>query len=156
MTIEVRPATPDDGDAMLAMMPRLAAFDIPESRTAEHLWMHDAELLRRWLAGEAPDCIVHVADRASDQLAGLAIVTLRPELLSLEPSAHLEAIAVAEGLEGQGVGPKLLASVEQAASDRGARTMSLHVFASNRRARAFYEKSGYDGELLRYTKPLSS
>lgn len=140
---------------MLALMPRLAAFDLPESRTAEHLWMHDAALLRRWLEGDAEKCIVHVADDGSGRIAGLAIVTLRPELLSQEPSAHLEAIAVAEGRERQGVGDLLLRSVEAAARERGAETMTLHVFANNRRARAFYEKCGFDGELVRYIKPLA-
>ena len=156
MTLSARPATTDDGEAILALMPRLAAFEIPASRTAKHLWMHDVELLRRWLAGNAPDCIVHVVDGTSGELAGFALVSLRPELLSHEPSAHLEAIAVAEGLEGQGVGHLLLSSVEAAARARGAESMSLHVFATNSRARSFYEKSGYDGELLRYTKPLPS
>jgi len=32
--------------------------------------------------------------------------------------------------------------------------MTLHVFASNARARGLYERCGYTGELLRYIKQL--
>lgn len=154
MKFTERPAKSSDGEAMLALMPRLAAFEIPDSRTAEHLWMHDAAMLRRWIAGDANNCLVHVAEDERGAIVGIAMVTLRPELLSDEPSAHLEAIAVDSGLEGQGLGKMLLDAIELDAKSRGAMTMTLHVFSTNGRARAFYEKSGYDGELLRYIKPL--
>ena len=82
------------------------------------------------------------------------MVTLRPELLSLEPSAHLEAIAVNDGAEGLGVGQALLSKAEVRASESGALTMTLHAFATNKRACAFYERSGYTAELRRYIKPI--
>jgi len=154
MAVTLREATPDDGDAMLALLPRLAAFDLPPSRNPEHLWTHDAALLKRWLAGEAEGCRVHVAEGGDGTIVGLTIVSLRPELLSREPSAHLEAIAVAPGNEGRGIGAALLELAERDARARGAQSMSLHVFAVNERARRLYEKAGYEGELLRYTKPL--
>ena len=80
--------------------------------------------------------------------------TLRPELLSHEPSAHLEAIALDPAAEGRGVAQALLAAAEAAASARGALTMTLHVFAVNERARRLYDRAGYDGELMRYIKAL--
>ena len=127
------------GEAMLALMPRLAAFDIPDTRVAEHLWMHDEAMLRKWLAGEADDVLVHVVEDDSEGILGFAMASLRPELLSTEPSAHLEAIAVAEGTEGRGIGKMLLAAIEDDARSRGALTMTLHVFATEVRARGFYE-----------------
>ena len=155
MDLTVRLAVAGDGDALLELMPRLAAFDLPESRNPEHLWMHDAALLRDWLAGKADSCRVHVVDAGDGQIAGVAMVTMRPELLSLEPSAHLEALAVAPGFESQGLGKRLLDAAESDARELGAETMTLHVFAVNARARRLYERAGYDGELLRYIKPLS-
>ncbi len=149
-----RPARKGDGESILALMPRLAAFDIPASRNPEHLWKHDAAMFRRWLAGEADDCLVHVVEGEGDDIVGFAMATLRAELLSRAPSAHLEAIAVAEGAERKGIGRLLLDAVEHDARSRGALTMTLHVFATNTRARTFYERSGYDGELMRYIKPL--
>ncbi len=128
---KIRAATAADGEAMMALMPRLSAFEIPESRTPEHLWLDDAELLREWIAGGADDCFVHVAEDDGGAILGLTLVRLRPELLSHEPSAHLEAIAVANEAEGKGIGKALLVAAEEDAQRRGARTMTMHVFVES-------------------------
>jgi len=155
MSFEIRSAVSEDGEAILALMPRLAAFNVPKSRNPVDLWRSDAAMLQRWLDGEAAECFVHVAIDDADSMLGFTLVSLRPELLSNEPSAHLEAIAVGEDAEGMGVGQALLAAAESEAKAQGAQTITLHVFASNTRARGFYEQSGYDGELLRYIKELA-
>lgn len=155
MSFHVREAAGEDGDAILALMPRLASFDVPESRNPVDLWRSDAAMFERWQNGEAPECFVHVAEDDARQIIGFTLTSLRPELLSHEPSAHLEAIAVSEDAEGLGVGQALLVAAEDEARAKGAKTLTLHVFAVNRRARDFYEKSGYDGELMRYIKPLT-
>lgn len=150
----LREARPGDGDAILALMPRLADFDVPESRNPEHLWWHDAEMFRDWLAGRQR-CLVHVAVDDAGELLGFTMVSLRPELLSDEPSAHLEAIALDPAAEGKGIAKALLNAAEESALAHGAQSMTLHVFAVNKRARRLYEKAGYDGELMRYIKPLA-
>ncbi len=155
MSFHIRSAVGEDGDAILALMPRLASFDVPKSRNPVDLWRSDAAIFQRWLDGQAPECFVHVAEDNVQRVIGFTLVSLRPELLSHEPSAHLEAIAVGEGAEGMGVGQALLAAAEAEARAKGAKTVSLHVFAVNARARDFYEKSGYNGELLRYIKELT-
>ncbi len=155
MSFRIRPAASEDGAAILALMPRLASFNVPKSRNPLDLWRSDAAMLQRWLDGDAAECLVHVAVDDTQKLLGFTLVSLRPELLSHEPSAHLEAIAVGAGAEGKGVGQALLAAAENAASEHGAQTITLHVFASNTRAREFYARSGYDGELLRYIKELA-
>ena len=147
----IRPAENRDGDAILAMMPRLAEFEVPATRKPEHLWKDDAKMLRRWLDGEE-ECLVHVAIDDAQRVLGFSMVRLRSELLSKEPSAHLEAIAVDKSAEGMGVGKALLAHAEKDSKALGALTMTLHVFAVNTRARAVYERAGYDGELMRYIK----
>ena len=155
MSFQVRCATSEDGAAILALMPRLAAFDVPQSRNPIDLWRSDAAMLQRWLDGDAAECFVHVAVDDANQMLGFTLSSLRPELLSHEPSAHLEAIVVGEGAEGMGVGQALLAAAESEAKAHGALTITLHVFSSNTRACGFYEQSGYDGELLRYIKELA-
>ena len=155
MSFQIRNAEHEDGEAILALMPRLASFEVPKSRNPLDLWCSDAAMLQRWLDGEAPECFVQVAIDDAQEVLGFTLVSLRPELLSHEPSAHLEAIVVGEGAEGMGVGQALLAAAESEATVKGAQTITLHVFASNRRARGFYERSGYEGELLRYIKELA-
>jgi len=140
-------------DAMLALLPRLADYDNPPRRNAPDLWRHDAEVLKQWASGDE-QCIVHVAVDDDDDVVGLSVVRLRPELLSEEPSAHLEALALDKRAEGKGMAKALLAAAERAAKAEGALTMTLHVFAVNERARRLYERAGYDGELMRYIKQL--
>ncbi len=155
MSLQIRLAAREDGEAIMALMPRLASFNVPKSRNPLDLWRSDAAMFQRWLDGKAEECLVHVAVDDAQKVLGFTLVSLRPELLSHEPSAHLEAIAVGEGAEGMGVGQALLAAAESEAQSHGAQTITLHVFASNTRAREFYERSGYDGELLRYIKELA-
>jgi len=155
MSYELRPATPADVDQILELFPRLAAFDVPENRSAEDLWRGDAELLRLWSTGQAPQCLVHVAVNTEQIVLGIAMAQLREELLSHAPSAHLEVIVVRDDAEGQGIAKALIQMIEQAVREQGARSITLHVFASNTRARAVYERLGYNGELIRYIKHLS-
>lgn len=149
--IKIRVAERADIDAILEMMPRLAMFDLPDERDAKDLWRHDAATAKRWADGDAPNCRIHVAE-VDDEIVGLAMVTLRPELLSEAPSAHLEALAVSDGFEGRGLGHGLMQAAEQDAFAQGAESITLHVFAKNERARALYERRGFDGELVRYIK----
>ncbi|MGB5345169.1 MAG: GNAT family N-acetyltransferase [Woeseia sp.] len=150
----IRDASAADGEAMLALMPRLAAFDLPARRNPQHLWQDDAALLQRWLAGNADSCLVQVA-LSGDEILGFTLTSLRPEPLSHAPAAHLEALAIAKAAEGRGIATALIRACERNASKHGARFMTLHVFATNGRARALYEKCGYDGEMLRYIKSLA-
>ena len=152
--MKIRDARLSDGEAMLALMPRLAEFQIPDGTDPEHLYKDDMKLMQRWLAGEADDCLVQVAVDDEEQVMGFTLTRLRPEALSHEPSAHLEAIAISSAAEGQGVGRALLDSNEQNAKGHGARSMTLHVISTNQRARGFYERSGYFGEMLRYIKKI--
>lgn len=154
VSFEIRDAQTGDGEAMMALMPRLAEFDVPATRNPEDLYRDDARLLQHWLDGEE-HCLVQVAVTGEDKVVGFTLVRLRSELLSHEPSAHLEAIAVDGNAEGKGVAKALLDAAERNARAHGALSMTLHVFASNTRAREFYGRSGYDGELLRYIKHIA-
>ncbi len=153
MDYEIRNAEVSDGKAMLDLMPRLADFEVPESRNPDHLWHDDAALLERWLKGEE-ECLVLVAVSSANQVVGFTLTRLRPEALSHEPSAHLEAIALDPAAEGQGVAKALLKATEESVRAKGAQTLTLHVFSTNTRAREFYERTGYVGELVRYIKPI--
>ncbi|MFP5378162.1 MAG: N-acetyltransferase family protein [Vicinamibacteria bacterium] len=150
----IRDARVEDRAALRALLPRLAAFDLPPDRRAEDLWRGDGELLERYLRGDATECFCLVAADVSDAPLGVALVRMQPEPLSHDPAAHLEVLALAPEAEGRGLGRALVSAAETRARERGARHMTLHVFANNTRARALYERAGYDGEMLRYRKRL--
>ena len=152
MTYHIRAATVAEIGEILSLFPRLAAFEIPATRAAEDLWRGDAELLRQWGDGLAPACLVQVAVGDGDAILGVALAQLREELLSHAPSAHLEVLVVRGDAEGRGIGQALVQAAERAVRDQGALSMTLHVFASNTRARAVYERLGFEGELIRYIK----
>lgn len=154
MPYRVRAATVADGEAIRALLPRLAAFDLPERRIPDDLWRVDEQRLQRWLDGDVKDYLAHVAVDDQGSVLGVAITRTGPELLSHQPSAHLEVVVVAEGAEGQGIARALIAEAEREARARGATTMTLHVFSTNVRARRLYESLGFDGELIRYIKEL--
>lgn len=154
MQYTIRKASSTDAGIIKAMLPRLANFEIPPVRTPEQLWQGDRDLVESWEKGER-ECLVYLATQGNDgDVLGAFIVTLREEVLNHEPSAHLEVLVVAEAAEGRGIGNALLQQAQIASKEAGAQSMSLHVFASNTRARAVYEKQDFDGELLRYYKPL--
>jgi len=155
MFVRIEEADPADCEEILTLFPRLASFDIPNNRNPDHLWGGDAKLLRQWASEGKENCMVHVARNDEGTIVGVAMVTLNPELLSQSASAHLEVIAVSKSAEGQGVAKELMAAAEAGARDRGAKSITLFVFAKNARARHVYDSAGFDEELIRCIKPFA-
>lgn len=155
-TWSIRAAHEGDAAALQSLIPQLADFELPASRNPRDLWEGDAKLLNRHFAGEAPNTRVLVADDDDDGVIGFALTTLGEEILSHAPSAHLEALVVSDKARGKGVGRALLSETERLAVASGAQSLTLTAFHSNTRARSLYESIGFDGELIRYIKPLSA
>lgn len=154
--LQIRPAIAGDIERIIALMPRLAAFEVPAHREPDSLWLGDADMLRDWAAGRRDDLVVHVAVDASDQVLGVAAASDREDLLTHAPSAHLEVLALDARAEGQGAGRRLIEVIESAMRERGATGMSLHVFSNNARARALYARAGFDEEIVRCYKPFDA
>ena len=153
MDYSIREAVPAELASLEALLPRLADFEVPNGREPSELWHGDRDLIRAWASGERSDVEVIVA-LSEEQVLGMAALSVRKELLSGGQSAHVEIVSVSALAEGHGMGSALMQAMESIALKRGANSMSLHVFANNTRARALYEKQGYDGELMRYFKRL--
>ena len=154
MSHEIRPGRLADVDAIAKMLPDLANFEMVEGRNPRDLWEGDLATLHRWRDGMEPSLMVHVAESAAGGVDGFTMVRLREEPMSHEASSHLEAIVVHENARGAGLGKKLLINAEQRAKSAGAKTITLHVFEKNERARAVYRKSGYVEEMIRDIKVL--
>ena len=156
MKYTIREAKTQDLNEIEALLPRLADFDVPPNRVREHLWHGDRKVVRDWAAGKRDDVSAFVAtSQDENKIIGLAVISFRKELLSGDPSAHLEVLALDKSAEGHGIATALMQEAERLASSNGALSMSLHVFTNNTRARALYARQGFDGELMRYYKPLT-
>lgn len=150
----IKAAVNDDLPQILALLPELTDFDVPQYRNPDHLWQGDVALLKQCLAGDAPDTHTLLAVDAESNVCGVSIYTMRPELLSSEPSAHLEVLAVDPNCRGQGIGRALIDATESGAKGLGAKSLTLHVFAKNTRARGLYTAANFEEELLRCYKPI--
>ena len=153
-TVDIRAAQAADLPAILELLPQLADFDIPEKRDPKDLWEGDAKLVNKLFAGETSGVFCDLAVDKADQVLGLALVSLREELLNHHPSAHLEGLVVSPKARGTGLGRTLLSHAEALAIKHGAQSLTLHVFAKNQRARSLYDSSGFDSELIRAIKWL--
>ncbi|MEM7404063.1 MAG: GNAT family N-acetyltransferase [Pseudomonadota bacterium] len=148
------PAGREHAEQMIALLPLLATFELPPWRQPEELWHGDREMVEAWARGERPECFARLALGGENKVVGFAFVSMREELLSHMPSAHLEVLVVDDPARRSGLGSDLTHAVEAEAASRGAHSITLHVFGRNARARALYAKLGYDEELLRCTKAL--
>lgn len=148
----IRLAIPADMDAIKLLLPRLAEFELPPGRASRELWRGDLEMFLQWASGQRADLSVFVAQQQGLEIAGLAAVSLRDDLISGKPSAHLEVLVINKSAEGQGLGTRLIQRVEEHSKNSGALNLTLTVFATNQRARKLYEKSGLEAETMRYNK----
>jgi ribosomal protein S18 acetylase RimI-like enzyme len=155
----VRPATSRDEAAVLALVPRLRAFErssIHSSsalRPPEALDAGEQRTLRRFFDGNPAGASLWVAD-IEGAVVGMAYAERATDYFTQESHGHLGILAVAEHAEGRGVGKALLATVEQWSREAGFRFLSLNVFAENTRAIGVYEKAAYRADFVRYVKPL--
>jgi ribosomal protein S18 acetylase RimI-like enzyme len=152
--VRVRLARPDDAVFVMEMAPRAAA-GAPPWRNLNQL----AETQRHWV-GEAMQAqreaeAMLVAEDALGRRLGFVYAVPATDFFTGEEHGHVSDIAVAPEAEGRGVGRALMAAAEAWARARGYRALSLHVFVGNDGARAFYERLGYEDELLRMRKHLA-
>ena len=152
--VRVRPAAASDRHFILGVVPRLRAFGAPPLRPADALDGAERRALDRALATPREDATLLVAELDGEGAAGVAYAETGIDYFTGERHGHLAIIVVAEAGEGQGVGRALLTAVEQWASARGYRFLTLNVFADNARARRVYERAGYAPDTVRYFKEL--
>jgi GNAT superfamily N-acetyltransferase len=107
-----------------------------------------AERLTRLLAGDDV-----IALLGADPPAGMALVTLRPNVWFDGPVALLDELYVVPERRGRGLGSQLLAAAEKAARDHGAELMEINVDGEDTDARRFYERHGYTNVDVGQTEP---
>jgi ribosomal protein S18 acetylase RimI-like enzyme len=153
MTITIRPAVPADRAFVVGLAGRLADFDPASWRTREELIAGDRRSLESWFDGSAEGEAMLIAEVDGDP-SGCAYLCSVVDYFTGASHGHLSVLAVSERSEGRGVGSALVAAAEHWARARGSDRLTLHAMVNNTRARALYERRGFEGELIRYVKVL--
>jgi ribosomal protein S18 acetylase RimI-like enzyme len=152
VTPRIRRATADDEPALLAMADRMAGFALPRWRNAREIIEADGRDVVRAAGDGEPDHDVFVAE-VDGSPAGCLYVHPAQDFFGRR-HAHISVIATTNAAEGTGVGRLLLAHAEGWARERGLSLLTLNVFAANTRARRFYERAGFELEMVKYAKEV--
>jgi GNAT superfamily N-acetyltransferase len=148
---EPRHAQPEDAATVAALLDAFnREFDTPTPGAA--ILQTRLESL---LAGDVLAILV------GEPAAGVALLTLRPNVWYAGPVALLDELYVVPELRGRGLGSQLLAAAEAAVRERGAELLEINVDGDDTGARRFYERHGYrntepdtDEQLLYYYREL--
>ncbi len=149
----IRPATPQDRDAVLRLTERLGDFPVPPWRTPEEIGRADHHLLLPALESLPAEALLLVAEVAA-RVVGFVFAAEREDYFTHEVVVHVEDLALAPEAEGRGLARALMEAVESWARGRGRRRVSLNVWAQNRRAIGLYERLGYRPETVHYLKEV--
>jgi ribosomal protein S18 acetylase RimI-like enzyme len=150
----IRSAVPDDEPRLLALLPHLADFPVPEWRTARQIADADLTILLDALHSPDAGSSIFVAEEPAGVIAGFIFSTTKTDYFTGKGHAHIEVLTVSQSARGKGVARSLIQAAEAWARARGYPHITLNVFARNTRAAAVYDKLGYSQETVHYIKPL--
>lgn len=137
----IRPARPEDLDAMVGLLQSLFAIEVD--------FAADASRQRRGLQLLLEDrraCLL-VAE-AGGNVAGMCSGQLMVSTAEGGPSLLVEDVVVDEKRRGQGLGRLLMEAVSAWGVGRGATRLQLLADRNNAPALAFYRSLGWDGTEL--------
>jgi ribosomal protein S18 acetylase RimI-like enzyme len=152
--LTIRPAESADRTFILSLSERFVDFDLPPWRPHDETAAGIHRDIERHLRDRPETSHFFVAEIEDGARAGFLHLQSTIDFFTGAPNCHVSDVAVAPGLDGRGIGQRLLVFAETFAKSRGCRFMTLSVFPGNERARALYERQGYGVELLRMTKAL--
>lgn len=145
--IQVRFYTPADQEFLFSLAPRLLIGAAP--------WIDPGlmlEAVRQWItssiARHGSEAVVFVAEDSRGERLGFASVS-RDQHFTGVPQAYLGELAVAEAVEGRGVGKVLVRACEQWAHEQGYSRLALDTGWANERGRRFYERLGFKEESVK-------
>ena len=135
----IRPATPDDAEALAGLIRELADYE-----KLAHEAAPDVRALRDHLSAEAvPRCEALLAERrTSGRAVGFALFFPSYSTFLTRWGIYLEDLYVQPEARSQGVGFALLQRVARVAAERGCERLDWSVLDWNELAIRFYEKLG--------------
>lgn len=152
--MKIRPATIEDEDFILSLIPRLTSFGPPAWRNVEEMTAYDSHVIMQSLQDQTADTAIYIAEDEMKTPLGFIHLFAGSDYYYKEKHGHISDLIVADGVEGKGVGKKLLETGEEWARAKGFRWLTLSVFAQNHRARDLYQRAGYGEDIVKYVKEL--
>ena len=153
MSAGIRPFTPGDRPALLAVAPRLTSGIPP--------WCDPVAMTataRGWIEGGiaalGADSAIFVAEDLGGACIGFISVARRRHFTG-EERAYIGELVVADAAEGRGIGLALLSAAERWASARGLPALALDTGAANARAHGFYAQLDFGEESVKLVKRLA-
>ena len=133
----IRPARPDDAEALIGMMRALAAFEgyLPRFRVTAH------DLCTRAF-GPGAQCGILVAQGEGGQLAGYAVWLVQAFTYDLRPTVTLKELFVDPAYRNRGIAADLLAGLRHEAERIGAGQITWLVLPTNEAAKRLYRRFG--------------
>lgn len=139
MSFTLRPAIPDDADAIVRLINGLAAYE-----KLTHVSAPDPQAVRAHLQPEAnPHCEAILAiDDETGHAIGFALYFANYSTFLTRWGIYLEDLFVEPAQRGRGIGFALLQRLAQIAVERGCERLDWAVLDWNELAITFYEKLG--------------
>lgn len=150
--LKVRPATRADARLLAGLAERLASFPLPSWRTPDSIANADAKAMMEAIEEGRDDNQVMIAERDGVPVGCLHILTIK-DFFGVS-HGHVSVLSTTVDAEGTGVGRALIDYAERWTTRRGLSLMTLNVFAGNERARRFYDRVGFEVEMLKYAKRI--
>jgi ribosomal protein S18 acetylase RimI-like enzyme len=152
--LTIRPATQADAAVLASLAERLGACPLPPWRVPGDIATADRRaMLDAVVAGSDQNEVV-IAERRGEAVGCLHVLATT-DFFGLR-HAHVSVLATAAAAEGTGVARALMAHAETWTVKRGLPLLTLNVFDRNARARRFYEQSGFEIEMVKYAKKITS
>jgi ribosomal protein S18 acetylase RimI-like enzyme len=152
--IRIRPATADDKDFIISLLPRLVEFGPPSWRDIDQIIATDTRLLSEKFLDQPPGTAIYIAEDASGIALGFIHLQTGTDYYNHDEHGHIADLVVAPAGEGRGLGRLLIEKGEEWARAQGYRWLTLNVFAQNLRAREIYKRLGYGEDIMKYVKEL--
>lgn len=151
--ITIRTATDADRDFIFELSPCLA--EVANLSWHDHKTMHQMQdvYITQTLAQTDKAKITLIAEMAGHPM-GYIHACAHQDDISKEPCGLIPLLAVSPKAQGTGVGQLLMNAAQDWAKAQGFRLLHLEVFANNTKARHFYQKQGFEEEMVRMVKTL--
>lgn len=154
-SIRIRPAGAGDAGWILPLSARLHDFGPPPFRPRPVMDEAVASAIGSALGPPRADAAVFAAEDEEGRPLGFVHVHTLRDFFTGEEHGHVSDLVVAEGAEGRGVGRALMAAGEEWSRVQGHRLLTLNVFDRNVRARALYDRLGFEPDTTRLVKVLT-